>query len=277
MLSLRSIADARAIRELAGEVEDVVILGGGFIGLEIAATLAAGGRRVTVVEAQERLLARAVAPAISAHVGERLAASGVRILTRTTIARLEGEDGHVAAAVTSAGERIAARMLIVGIGVVPNAELATAAGLETANGVRVDGQLRSSAPSILAIGDCANYRHWFTGADVRLESVQNATDQAKLAARTITGHTRHLCRSAVVLVGYRRHEAADGRPDRRQRPDDRFGRTRRQQILDLPLRRRKAARHRIGQPAGRPHARPQDDGRRVSSRARNWLPAAAMR
>ncbi len=189
VLSLRSIADARAIRELAGEVEGVAVLGGGFIGLEIAATLVAGGRRVTVVEAQERLLARAVAPDISAHVGERLAASGVCILTRTTIARLEGEAGQIVAAVTSAGERIAARMLIVGIGVVPNAELAMAAGLETANGVRVDGQLRSSAPNILAIGDCANYRHWFTGADVRLESVQNATDHAKLAARTITGHT----------------------------------------------------------------------------------------
>jgi 3-phenylpropionate/trans-cinnamate dioxygenase ferredoxin reductase subunit len=189
VLSLRSVADARAIRELAGEVEDVVILGGGFIGLEIAATLAAGGRRVTVVEAQDRLLARVVAPAISAHVTERLAASGVRILMRTTIARLEGDNGQIAAVVTSAGERIAAKMLIIGIGVVPNAELAAAAGLETANGVRVDGQLRSSAPHVLAIGDSANYRHWFTGTDVRLESVQNATDHAKLAARTIIGHT----------------------------------------------------------------------------------------
>ncbi len=97
VLSLRSIADARAIRELAGQVEDVVILGGGFIGLEIAATLAAGGRRVTVIEAQDRLLARAVAPAISAHVAERLAGFGVRVLMRTTVDRIEGEDGHVAA------------------------------------------------------------------------------------------------------------------------------------------------------------------------------------
>ena len=96
VLSLRSIADARAIRELAGKVEDVVILGGGFIGLEIAATLAAGGRRVTVVEAQERLLARAVAPEISAHVAERLAGFGVRVLMRTTLGRIEGENGHVA-------------------------------------------------------------------------------------------------------------------------------------------------------------------------------------
>lgn len=188
VLSLRSIADARAIRMLAATVEDVVILGGGFIGLEIAATLAVGGRRVTVVEAQERLLARALAPAISAHVAERLASFGVRVLMRTTVGRIEGEDGYVSAVLTSAGERIPARMLIVGIGVVPNAELAATAGIATANGIQVDAQMRTSAPGVLAIGDVASYRHWFTGGDVRLESVQNATDQARLAARTITGH-----------------------------------------------------------------------------------------
>jgi 3-phenylpropionate/trans-cinnamate dioxygenase ferredoxin reductase subunit len=188
VLSLRSIADARAIRELAAKVEDVAVIGGGFIGLEMAATLAAGGRRVTVIEAQERLLARAVAPAVSAHVAGRLASFGVRVLTGTTVSRIEGEDGHVGAVFTSAGERIPAKMLIIGIGVVPNAELAAAAGIATANGISVDAQLKTSAQDILAIGDAAGYRHWFTGSDVRLESVQNATDHAKLAARTITGH-----------------------------------------------------------------------------------------
>jgi 3-phenylpropionate/trans-cinnamate dioxygenase ferredoxin reductase subunit len=188
LLSLRTVADARAIRALAATVEDVVVIGGGFIGLEIAATLAARGRRVTVVEAQDRLLARAVAPAISAHVAERLASSGVRILLNTVVSRVDGERGHVHGVVTSTGERIAAGMLIVGIGVVPNVELAEAAGIATANGVRVDQRMRTSAPNVLAIGDCANYRHWLTGDDVRLESVQNATDQARLAARTITGH-----------------------------------------------------------------------------------------
>ena len=186
--SLRSLADARIIRQSSAETENVVILGGGFIGLEIAATLAQGGRRVTVVEAQDRLLARVVAPAISQHVGSRLAAAGVRILTRTTIARLEGDKGRLSAVATSAGERIAAGMLIVGVGVVPNAELAQAAGIATANGVSVDARLRSSVPEVLAIGDVASYRHWMSGAVTRLESVQNATDHAKLAARTITGH-----------------------------------------------------------------------------------------
>jgi 3-phenylpropionate/trans-cinnamate dioxygenase ferredoxin reductase subunit len=188
VLSLRSIADARAIRELAGRIDDVAIIGGGFIGLEIAATLAAGGQRVTVIEAQDRLLARAVAPVVSAHVAKRLASFGVRVLLGTMVGRVEGENGHVSAILTSTGERIPARMLIVGIGVVPNAELAAAAGMVTANGISVDAQLRTSAPDILAIGDAASYRHWFTGDDVRLESVQNATDHAKLAARTITGH-----------------------------------------------------------------------------------------
>jgi 3-phenylpropionate/trans-cinnamate dioxygenase ferredoxin reductase subunit len=187
VVSLRDIADARAIRELAATADDVVILGGGFIGLEIAATLAAGGRRVTVVEAQDRFLARALAPAISAHVAARLAASGIRLLAGTVISRVEGENGRISAVITSTGERIPARMLVVGVGVVPNAELAAVAGIATANGIVVDQALRTSVPEVLAIGDAANYRHWLTGADVRLESVQNATDQARLAARTIMG------------------------------------------------------------------------------------------
>ena len=181
--------DARLIRDLSARTEDVVIMGGGFIGLEIAATLRATGRSVTVVEAAERVLGRAVAPAIAAHVRQRLDASGVRILTGTTVSKLEGDaGGHVAAAVTSDGERLPAQMVIVGVGVVPATELAEAAGIQTANGVRVDAQMRSSVPEVLAVGDAVIYRHWSTGQDVRLESVQNATDQAKLAARTIVGH-----------------------------------------------------------------------------------------
>ncbi|MBZ9678086.1 NAD(P)/FAD-dependent oxidoreductase [Mesorhizobium sp. ES1-1] len=188
VVSLRSLNDARQIRELSARSDEVVILGGGFIGLEIAATLKAAGRAVTVVEAADRLLGRAVAPVVAGHVRLRLEATGVRILTGTTIARLEGENGHVAAAITSTGERLPAHMVIVGVGAVPNVELAQEAGLAIANGIRVDHQMRSSAPQILAIGDAASYRHWFTGGDVRLESVQNATDQARLAARTISGH-----------------------------------------------------------------------------------------
>ncbi|RUW73066.1 oxidoreductase C-terminal domain-containing protein, partial [Mesorhizobium sp. M2A.F.Ca.ET.067.02.1.1] len=115
-------------------------------------------------------------------------AIGVRILTGTTVARLEGDSGRVSAAITSSGEHLPAQMVIIGIGVVPNVELAETAGLAIGNGIRVDQHMQSSIPEILAIGDAAAYRHWFTGGDVRLESVQNATDQARLAARTILGH-----------------------------------------------------------------------------------------
>lgn len=188
VVSLRSLGDARLIRDLSAGASDVVILGGGFIGLEIAATLAAGGRKVTVVEAVDRLLGRAVAPGVAAHVRQRLEETGVRVLTGETVRGLEGSDGRVAGAVTGSGERLPAQLVIVGIGAVPNVELAEAAGLATGNGIRVDASMRSSVPEILAIGDAANYRHWFTGQDVRLESVQNATDQARLAARTILGH-----------------------------------------------------------------------------------------
>ncbi|MER8580193.1 FAD-dependent oxidoreductase [Mesorhizobium sp. M1423] len=188
VVSLRSLGDARLIRELSVQSEEVVILGGGFIGLEIAATLTAAGRKVTVVEAVDLLLGRAVAPVIASHVRQRLEATGVRILTGTTIERLEGENGRVSAAITSSGERLPAQMVVIGIGVVPNVELAEAAGIAIANGIRVDQQMRTSVPEILAIGDAASYRHWFTGGDVRLESVQNATDHARLAARTIVGH-----------------------------------------------------------------------------------------
>lgn len=189
VLTLRDIADARVIREAAREAQNVVVLGGGFIGLEIAATLAAGGRRVTVIEAQPRILGRAVAAPISGHVHQRLEMNGLRVVTSASVEKLEGEAGRVSAAVLSSGQRVPASLVIVGVGAVPNVELAEAAGLDTANGVRVDGGMRASAKGVLAIGDCANYRHWMTGTDVRLESVQNATDQARRAAKSVVGHT----------------------------------------------------------------------------------------
>ncbi len=187
VLSLRSVADARTIRNHSTACEDVVIIGGGFIGLEIATTLAAGRRHVTVVESLDRLLGRAVAPLIAEHARKRLEASGIRILLKTTIERLDGKNGYVASVLTSASEKLPATMVIIGIGVVPNVELADAAGLSIANGIHINTAMRSSIANILAIGDNASYRHWQTGSDVRLESVQNATDQAKLAARTIVG------------------------------------------------------------------------------------------
>ena len=188
VLSLRSLGDARTLRSRMAQAEDVVVAGGGFIGLEVAATLAAAGRRVTVLEAQARVLGRAVAQPISDHVARRLVEAGVTIRTGVGIERIEGGAAGVEAVVATDGRRIPAQLVLVGIGAVANADLAAAAGLDVGNGIRVDSRLRSSVPEILAIGDAALFRHVASGAEVRLESVQNATDQAKLAARTITGH-----------------------------------------------------------------------------------------
>jgi 3-phenylpropionate/trans-cinnamate dioxygenase ferredoxin reductase subunit len=187
VVSLRSLADARRIRDLAQDAGDVLVIGGGFIGLEMAATLAGKGHKVTVVEAQDRILGRAVSPFISRHVHARLEAAGIRILLNTTLARLEGDGSRATGALTSAGEIVAADLAIVGIGVVPDVALAEAAGLRIDNGITVDACMRSSAPQVLALGDNASYEHWMTGRRVRLESVQNATDQARLAAGTILG------------------------------------------------------------------------------------------
>jgi len=185
VMPLRDIADARRIREAAHRAEDVVVIGGGFIGLEIAATLHAGVRRVTVIEALPRVLGRGVAAVIATHVHKRLVETGVKVLTDTGIERIVGDGGHVSGVELRSGDTIAAQLVIVGIGVVPNVELAEAAGLAVANGIKVDGAMRTSRADILAVGDCVNFRHWMTGSEIRLESVQNATDQARRAAKTI--------------------------------------------------------------------------------------------
>ncbi len=187
VLALRTLADARVIRGAAANAQEVVVIGAGFIGLEIAATLSAGGRQVTVIEALVRPLGRAVAKPIADHVTGRLIDSGVRILTETRIDGFDTTGGRVAAVRLASGETLPTQLVIVGIGVVPNAELAEAAGLACSNGVRVNAAMRTSADGVFALGDCANYRHWMTGQDLRLESVQNATDQAKTAAHAILG------------------------------------------------------------------------------------------
>ncbi|MGE0281947.1 MAG: NAD(P)/FAD-dependent oxidoreductase [Rhizobiaceae bacterium] len=184
---LRTLDDARLIRDMAKEAGEAVVIGAGFIGLEIAATLAAGGRAVTVIEAMERPLGRGVAAVIAAHVRQRMEAHGIRILTHASIEALDGEAGRVRAVKLASGMSIPADLVVIGVGVVPNVEMAATAGLFVGNGIRVDGAMRTTAPEVLAIGDCVSYRHWMTGQDVRLESVQNATDQAKLAARTVVG------------------------------------------------------------------------------------------
>ncbi|MFI1479955.1 NAD(P)/FAD-dependent oxidoreductase [Streptomyces sp. NPDC020747] len=184
--ALRSIDDALAIGQALTTARDVVVVGGGFIGLELAQVARARGARVTVVELADRLLSRAVSPQLQEHLRERHERTGVRIVTGTAVRAIEGE-GRVRRVVTDDGS-LPADLVVYGIGAVPRDELARAAGLAVDDGVIVDEQLRSvTDPRISAVGDCARHPHPHADGVVRLESVQNATDQGALVARRIAG------------------------------------------------------------------------------------------
>lgn len=187
IVSVRTIEDSRRLRGMLSRVEKVVVVGGGFIGLEIAATLMGLGKKVTVLEMAGRVLGRAVSPIVSDHVMARLCRQGVDIRLDTGLAAIEGRDGRACSVATSAGETIPADLIVLGVGVDPDCALAKDAGLACDDGILVDETLTTSHPDILAIGDCARFDHWHAGRSVRLESVQNATDQARLAARTVMG------------------------------------------------------------------------------------------
>lgn len=184
---LRDSADARRLRDRLQHVSAVVVVGGGFIGLEIAATARLLGKAVTILEAADRLMGRVVAPEISHHFLELHRGWGSDVRLNTPIGRILGERGQVIAVETAAGEAIQAEIAVLGIGVLPNVELAAEAGLAIDNGIPVDDFMATRAPNVVAIGDCVSFDHWELGRRVRLESVQNAVDQARTAATTLLG------------------------------------------------------------------------------------------
>jgi 3-phenylpropionate/trans-cinnamate dioxygenase ferredoxin reductase subunit len=163
----------------------VVIVGGGYIGLEAAAVCAKLGLTVTVVEMAPRILNRVAAPETADHIRALHRGHGVTILEGTGLARLTGAGGAVAAAMLADGRNLPADLVIVGIGILPATALAEAAGLAIENGIRTDAFGRTSDPQIWAAGDCASFP-WGDGR-LRLESVQNAIDQAEAVADNMLG------------------------------------------------------------------------------------------
>lgn len=184
---LRTREDADALKADLAKARNVVVIGAGFIGLEFAAVARALGHEVTVIEAAMRPLGRAVSPEMSAFFVEAHEAMGTRLLLGAGVIGLEGEGGHVTGVKTTDGTVHPADFVLVGIGVVPNVELATDAGLEVANGIVVDAHLATRDPAISALGDAVAYPSRFAGGMVRLESVQNAVDQARCLAGRLTG------------------------------------------------------------------------------------------
>ena len=185
---LRSLADAD---RLAGEIRPgrrLLVLGGGYVGLETAAVAAKAGLTVTVVERAARILERVACAETSDAICALHAGHGVRILEGRSVAGVEARDGAVAAVALDDGTRLDVDAVLVGIGVLPRDELARAAGITCENGIMVDVHGRTSAPGIWAVGDCASFP--FQGLPTRLESVQNAVDQAECVADDMLGHTR---------------------------------------------------------------------------------------
>jgi 3-phenylpropionate/trans-cinnamate dioxygenase ferredoxin reductase subunit len=189
VLTLRGLADADALRQrLTGPARHLVVVGAGFIGLELAATGRLLGHDVTVVEAQSRALARALTPDMSSWLTAEHRRQGVRLLLSREVTALRGDaSGHVEIMELDDGQRIPADLVVVGIGVLPDTGLAAEAGLLVGDGIVVDHHLRTDDPAVYALGDCARFPSVHTGRHIRLESVQNASAQAGCVAAAICG------------------------------------------------------------------------------------------
>ena len=186
--NVRTRADADRMLAETPKVQNVVVIGGGYIGLEAAAVLAKLGKQVTVLEAMDRVLARVAGEPLSRFYEAEHRAHGVEIHLNAKMDCLIGHDGCVTGVRMSDGSVLPADMVVVGIGIVPAVEPLIAAGAASGNGVEVDEFCQTSLPNIYAIGDCAIHANPFAGGQrIRLESVQNANDQAITAARHIAG------------------------------------------------------------------------------------------
>jgi 3-phenylpropionate/trans-cinnamate dioxygenase ferredoxin reductase subunit len=190
VLYLRTLDESEALRLRIASARRVVVIGAGFIGLEFAATARAKGLEVDVVELGARVMARAVTAEISDFFQSRHTAAGIRIHLGVQATGIESDGTHVTGVSLSDGRHVPADLVVVGVGVLPNVELADEAGLPVAAGILVNEQLLTSDPNISAIGDCALFASHRFGGSLRLESVQNATDHARCVAARLTGDAK---------------------------------------------------------------------------------------
>ncbi|MFZ1989092.1 MAG: FAD-dependent oxidoreductase [Alphaproteobacteria bacterium] len=183
---LRNVADVDAIRPYLKQGMRLAVIGGGYIGLEVAAVARQHGLDVSVIEMTERCLNRVVAPEVSAFFEKVHRDAGVKILTGETLSAFEGA-GKVERVVCASGARLPIDFAVIGVGILPNQELASEAGLKCENGIWVDEFARTEDEAIFSAGDCANLPSGLYERRIRLESVHNAIEQAKTAAAAICG------------------------------------------------------------------------------------------
>jgi 3-phenylpropionate/trans-cinnamate dioxygenase ferredoxin reductase component len=184
---LRILDESEALRKIIPSKTRVAVIGAGFIGLEFAATARIKGLEVDVLELAPRVMARAVTAEVSDYFQERHRAAGIRIHLGVQATSIEAEGSKVTGVSLSDGRHLPADLVVVGVGVLPNIELAAEAGLAVASGIIVDEYLLTADPNISAIGDCALFASPRFGGSLRLESVQNATDHARCVAARLTG------------------------------------------------------------------------------------------
>ncbi len=184
---LRILDESEALRHRLAPGQRVVVIGAGFIGLEFAATARAKGLEVDVIELAARVMARAVTAEISEYFQLKHTAAGIRIHLGVQVTSIESDGDKVVGVSLSDGRHIPADLVVVGVGVLPNVEIAAEAGLPVASGIIVNDHLLTADPNISAIGDCALYASHRFGGSLRLESVQNATDHARCVAARLTG------------------------------------------------------------------------------------------
>jgi len=187
VLYLRSLDEAIVLKERLAAAKNVAVIGGGFVGLELAAVACSLGKSVTVIEALARLMSRVVAPVISEYFVDLHASKSVNVICGTSVTEINGARGEVCSVALNDGRKFDADLVLVGIGVVPEVQLGQSAGLSVSNGIAVNEHLQTQNEDIFAIGDCAEHPCTFANARLRLESVQNAADQAQCVAATIAG------------------------------------------------------------------------------------------
>jgi 3-phenylpropionate/trans-cinnamate dioxygenase ferredoxin reductase component len=189
VFTLRGITAVDAIRAGLAQAERVVVIGGGYIGLEVAAVACTRGHRVTVLEGQSRVMARVVSPEVSRYFENLHRARGVDLRTGVAIESIVGRE-RVEGVRLVDGSTVAADLVLVAVGAMPNAELAEAAGISVADGILVDAAARTAAPDVYACGDCTRFHSRRYGRSIRLESVQNAIDQGRVAALAMLGEAQ---------------------------------------------------------------------------------------
>lgn len=188
VIQLRDLRDAKQLRSELQRKPEIAIIGGGFIGLECASVATKLGAQASVIEAASRVMERAVCPILSDHVQNHHTAKGITLYLEKKVVALERNGNFAAGLQMQDGSRLSCDLILIAIGIVPNSELAEASGLPVQNGILVDDTLCTLDPNIFAIGDCACFPSDFANQNIRLESVQNAVDQAKTVAATICGN-----------------------------------------------------------------------------------------